>query len=634
MKNILFVLFAFLSITANAQNFKIEKITENDFKELHYAKDTAATAVVLYNIGNSYFEPAGDKFQITTIVKTRIKILKKEGFDYATIKTSLYREGNSREMVSVSNANTYNLVNGQVERTRLSSSGEFSEKVEGNHYLHTFTMPNVKEGSIIEFTTKLTSPYFTFIPEWKFQYDIPVVYSEYSVRIPEFLFFYKYIKGAHNVVQSTISDEYFYRASDIPALKDEGYVNNVNNFRSSIIHTFSGYRDQQQSVKLVAGTWEDVVKSINDHDNFGKEIKKGGFLAETALALVEGKQNDEEKADAIFEYVKQNFTSNKNRGIYTTQSLRETFKTKTGAIADINLLTVSLMKNANIKAYPILLSTRSKGIAYMPSQDAFNSVIIGVEYGMKTILYDASDKMSSKDILPIANLNWMGRLVRDNGTSKDVLIEPTIKSRYGITANIKLEKDGSINGTVRKNLNNYEAYVFRASKHQVSQEKLIEEIESRFKIEIEDYQLNNRENISENLEESYSFTRESSFDVIGDKIYLPPMSFFSMKENPFKAESRTYPIDFIYPNDNSYTIYYTIPEGYTVDYVPKSKKVSTASNSVVLKTIVNPTEKRIQIRVNLEYNKAFVEAHEYGEIKQVFEEMVKFCDEKIVLKKI
>lgn len=591
MKHLFLIICLITSIQLQAQNFKIEKITEADFKELKYEKDTTANAVVEYRIGNSYFEQAGSNYQLVTITKTRIRILKKEGFDYATIKTPLYREGNSREMVSVSNANTYNLVNGQVERTRLSSNGEFSEKVEGNHYLHTFTMPNVKEGSIIEFTTKLTSPYFTFIPEWKFQYDIPVVYSEYSVRIPEFLFFYKYIKGA----QSTISDEYFYRASDIPALKDEGYVNNVNNFRSSIIHTFSGYRDQQQSVKLVAGTWEDVVKSINYHDNFGKEIKKGGFLAETALAIVEGKQNDEEKSDAIFEYVKQNFTSNKNRGIYTTQSLRETFKTKTGAIADINLLTVSLMKNANIKAYPILLSTRSKGIAYMPSQDAFNSVIIGVEYGMKTILYDASDKMSSKDILPIANLNWMGRLVRDNGTSKDVLIEPTIKSRYGITANIKLENDGSINGTVRKNLNNYEAYVFRATNHQDSDEKMIDKIESRFKIEIDNYQLNNRENISENIEESYSFSRESSFDIIGDKIYLSPLSFFSMKENPFKAESRTYPIVFIYPNDNSYTVYYNIPEGYAIDYVPKSKKVSTGSNSVVLKTVINPTEKRIQI---------------------------------------
>lgn len=599
MKHLFLIIFLITSIQLQAQNFKIEKITEADFKELKYEKDTTANAVVEYRIGNSYFEQAGSNYQLVTITKTRIRILKKEGFDYATIKTPLYREGNSREMVSVSNAKTYNLVNGQVERMRLSSSGEFFENVEGNHYLHTFTMPNVKEGSIIEFTTKLTSPYFTFIPEWKFQYDIPVVYSEYSVRIPEFLFFYKYIKGAHNVVQSTISDKYFYRAFDIQALKDEGYVNNVNNFRSSIIHTFSGYRDQQQSVKLVAGTWEDVVKSINDHDNFGKEIKKDGFLAETALALVEGKQNDEEKADAIFEYIKQNFTSNKNRGIYATQSLRETFKNKTGSIADINLFTVALMKKANIKAYPILLSTRSKGIAYMPSQDAFNSVIIGVENGIKTILYDASDKMSSKDILPIPNLNWMGRLVRDNGTSKDVLIEPTIKSRYGITANIKLENDGSINGTVRKNLNNYEAYVFRATNHQDSDEKMIDKIESRFKIEIDNYQLNNRENISENIseniEESYSFSRESSFDIIGDKIYLSSLSFFSMKENPFKAESRTYPIDFIYPNDNSYTVYYNIPEGYAIDYVPKSKKVSTGSNSVVLKTVINPTEKRIQI---------------------------------------
>ena len=288
MKHLFLIIFLITSIQLQAQNFKIEKITEADFKELKYEKDTTANAVVEYRIGNSYFEQAGSNYQLVTITKTRIRILKKEGYSYATLKVPLYRDQSKKEILTVSNAFTYNLVDGKVEKTKLGSSGEFTEKVEGNHYLNTFTMPNVKEGSIIEYTTKLTSPFFTYIPEWSFQFDVPVVYSQFSIRIPEFLYFYKFIKGSVNVVQSTIGDEYFYRVNNVPALRDEGFVNNINNYRSSIIHNFNGYQDNTRSLTMVAGTWEDVSKSIYEHENFGQQLKKGDFLKETAQQVTSG----------------------------------------------------------------------------------------------------------------------------------------------------------------------------------------------------------------------------------------------------------------------------------------------------------------------------------------------------------
>ena len=59
----------------------------------------------------------------------------------------------------------------------------------------------------------------------------------------------------------------------------------------------------------------------------------------------------------------------------------------------------------------------------------------------------------------------------------------------------------------------------------------------------------------------------------------------------------------------------------------------TGSNSVEAKWIVGNDDKIIRVRFNIDYNKAFVEAKEYVDIKSVFEQIVKFSDEKIVLKK-
>lgn len=635
MKNIMLLIILAISLVGYTQEYKIEKITAADFKDTKYANDTVASAVVIYDIGNTYYDVAGGNYQLVTITKKRIKIINKDGYDFATVKVPLYRDKSTREYLKVSDAFTYNLVDGNVEKTKLKGDGEFLEKVEGNHFLATFTMPNVKEGSIIEYTTKVTSPYFTYVPEWYFQLRIPVVYSEYSLAVPYSLIFLKYIKGSTKINQITVGDKYTYKATNIPALRNESFVANINSYRSSVVHSFSGYRDKSGLIRKVAGSWEDVTKTISENDNFGKQLKNVSYFKEIATPIIEGKSSDNEKADAIFKYVQQNFNSNQNTALYTSQNLKDTYKSKIGNSADLNLLTIALMKSVNIKAYPIILSTRSRGISYLPTIEAFNNVIIGVEIFGKTSLYDASNKYASKDILPIHNLNWMGRLIHDDGTSKDVLIEPKIKSRYGVSASLKVNlTNHSIDGKFRRSFSNYEAFIVRNRYENLSNDKIVEKIEETYESEIENYMINNLNDLAENVEESFTTTKESSFDIIGNKVYLKPLHIFGVQENPFKDDERNYPINFIYPQTNAYTVTYEIPEGYEVDFLPASKKFVTGSDSINASWIVTKDEKQIKVRFNLDYNIAFIDSKEYHDIKKIFDEVIKFKDERIVLKKI
>lgn len=635
MKNIILLIILAISLVGYTQEYKIEKITAADFKDTKYANDTVASAVVIYDIGNTYYDVAGGNYQLVTITKKRIKIINKDGYDFATVKVPLYRGRSTREYLKVSDAFTYNLVDGNVEKTKLKGDGEFLEKVEGNHFLATFTMPNVKVGSIIEYTTKVTSPYFTYVPEWYFQLRIPVVYSEYSLAVPYSLIFLKYIKGSTKINQITVGDKYTYKATNIPALRNESFVANINSYRSSVVHSFSGYRDKSGLIRKVAGSWEDVTKTISENDNFGKQLKNVSYFKEIATPIIEGKSSDNEKAEAIFKYVQQNFNSNQNTALYTSQNLKDTYKSKIGNSADLNLLTIALMKSVNIKAYPIILSTRSRGISYLPTIEAFNNVIIGVEIFGKTSLYDASNKYASKDILPIHNLNWMGRLIHDDETSKNVLIEPKIKSRYGVSASLKVNlTNHSIDGKFRRSFSNYEAFIVRNRYENLSNDKIVEKIEETYESEIENYTINNLNDLAENVEESFTTTKESSFDIIGNKVYLKPLHIFGVQENPFKDDERNYPIDFIYPQTNAYTVTYEIPEGYEVDFLPASKKFVTGSDSINASWIVTKDEKQIKVRFNLDYNIAFIDSKEYHDIKKIFDEVIKFKDERIVLKKI
>ncbi len=47
-------------------------------------------------------------------------------------------------------------------------------------------MPNVKEGSMVEYSYTIQSDFLFDLREWEFQNTIPVAWSEYRVTIPEY----------------------------------------------------------------------------------------------------------------------------------------------------------------------------------------------------------------------------------------------------------------------------------------------------------------------------------------------------------------------------------------------------------------------------------------------------------------
>src|SRR5690606_25817146 len=149
-------------------------------------RDSSAVATVLYKKGttNLVVNPDGS-FTMRTDVETRIKIYKKEGLDYANFSISYYTDG-QRESVNFNDAVTYNLVNDKIEKTKIKKEGQFDEKINNYWSSKKIVLPNVKEGSVIEFNYTIRSPYLSTIPDWYFQQGIPVNKVEYVTFIPEY----------------------------------------------------------------------------------------------------------------------------------------------------------------------------------------------------------------------------------------------------------------------------------------------------------------------------------------------------------------------------------------------------------------------------------------------------------------
>jgi len=175
--------------------------------------------------------------------------------------------------------------------------GSSKEKFNRNYDQTKFTLPNVKEGSVIEYSYKIKSSFIANFPSWKFQRSIPVRLSEYWAMIPDIFFFEKYTQGyvqiGHNEEPKLYYDEkvkaHHYVAKNVPAFKVEPFMTTEDDYISKVNYALSHYQLSDNVVHEVMGSWESLVVNLLDDENFGKAITKSGFLKDEVAQIIAGK---------------------------------------------------------------------------------------------------------------------------------------------------------------------------------------------------------------------------------------------------------------------------------------------------------------------------------------------------------
>ena len=188
MKKILLiaVIACLTFVKVDAQNYKFGKVSIEEVKDNVYEKDTTASAVRLYKDRTTYIDYSqGEGWVVVTEVHERIRIINKDGLNYATKKISLYKSNKSREQVSGIRGYTYNVVNDKLVKTKLKRGSIFKEDISKYKDLKSFTMPNASEGSIVEWEYKITSPFWK-IDDLEIQSYIPTVQYKAKVKILEY----------------------------------------------------------------------------------------------------------------------------------------------------------------------------------------------------------------------------------------------------------------------------------------------------------------------------------------------------------------------------------------------------------------------------------------------------------------
>lgn len=660
-----FFLFLSFFIFAQKPPIKFGKVSNEELEMKVYEKDSSAGAVVLFDFGVSKIEYVQNTGFVLILERTRrIKIFDKKEYDRANIEVYLYNDGGDKEKLSGLKGYTHNLENGKIVSNKLNKQSIFEEELDKNHDVTKFTLPNVKEGSVIEYTYRITSNFLFNFNDWVFQSTIPIMWSEYITVIPEYYHYQRISQGylpfhistseqktasimltsksrtGHSVSKSQITTEKIdlfktysrLVVKDAPAFKSEPYMSTYKNYISKITHELSYKKFPNRAIENVMGDWNELNKKYLESSYFGQKLKMFLALNKVVDELTEGIENPLEKAQIIYNHVLKKVAWNGKYRRMLDATLGKAYDTGFGSSSQINLLLTNMLLKAGLIADPVLISTRNHGIVrtQYPIADQFNYVISKLTIGDKYFLLDATNKYTPFGVLPQRCLNGQGRVISKENAGW-INLETKARSGDKISGKIKISDEGGLVGSLKLEHKGYNAYAERKKYFSQGEEEFLENKKANSDWEYESYNLEQQDNISASFIENFEFEAET--DLLGNMLYINPIITGKMDKNPFTLEKRTYPVDFTSPISNLYYVTFEIPEGYVVEEKPVSLAIGLPNSAAKFIYQVTENEKNITIMSKLDLTKTLFIPDEYEYLKAFYAQMVAKQNEQIVLKK-
>lgn len=652
MKKLVLITICLISIVSFSQDYKFGKVSKEELEEEFYPTDSTADAAYLYKYRRSYFNYTQNVgFQLITDVHHRIKIYTKEGFDYATKSVSYYNpDRGDRESVSRIKGYTYTLENGKLVKEKLSKSGIFKEKTNKYNSLYKVTMPNIKEGCVIEYKYTVTSPYATSIDDVEFQKGIPIKKLDSQIEFPEYYTFNQRSKGFYNVPVKKSSksasigslrfrtDILEFEAENIPALKNnEAFVANINNYRGGMKFELASenFISIGGRFKSYSNSWQNISKQIYLSPGFGGELKKSNYYKSDLANILASSNTNNDKIFSIFEFVKSKVKWNGFYGKYSEKGLKQAYKENTGNVADVNLILTSMLRSAGLQANPVLVSSRGNGIPLFPTFKGFDYVISMVKFPNNTyILLDATEPYSLPNVLPVRALNWNGMLVAEGGVTSWVKLTSSKHAKEDNMIMVKINEDLEVEGLVRTKYENLNALSYRRNYNHIKEEELISKYEEDNNLEIDNFKVANQYKLGKPVVRSVKFVSEDLIEQINNKVYIEPLLFLTKRKNPFKLDERKFPVDFATAWEDTDRVTIEIPEGYKVESLPESKAIALPENIGVFKYQIVQVGNKIKTLSSVQFNSPKIPAQYYQYLKDFYGQLVKKETEKIVLVKI
>ena len=462
----LFVLLFWPACIMMAQdkvNMKFGKPTKEEMQMTTYEAEPDAEAVVLCRLTDVEYSIQQTGYLVDYREKVRIKVLKPSGVRYAKVVVPFLkntpidnRNSSSKKVLKVDatdnnsvsssfeeqagamttadldryseesvedvKATAYNLQGSKVVKSVLKKGAFVETKIDDQHYQVEFTVPDVKEGTVIEYEYTLHSELFWLLHDWFAQCEIPVVYAKLDMNIPRYLLFNLEEHGVQRLITSCESGTMRFKLESDPlaaqtVVPSNHYVSVGRNLKgmkqgngvwsmqdncAGITALLKHYSMRGAAVVDYTRTWEQIDEMVLKSDDLGKQLQEHSPLAaELKEAKIEEIADMRQRAEAVAKMVLSKVEWN-GRYEMSPANTEETLKNGGGTNVDINMLLLQSLQDVGLNAAPVMLRMRNQGVLTMdyPSVQKYTTFIVGVVLPQGNLYLDASSADGHFNALP------------------------------------------------------------------------------------------------------------------------------------------------------------------------------------------------------------------------------------------
>jgi hypothetical protein len=634
-KFITILLFALCGITAiNAQK-KLPEFGEFLYDDIALTRcpfDTNANAVIIFEEGFSNYD--GD-YNLVTQKRVRIKILNQRGADHGTIVIPFYSKDNFESIRNIEGI-SFN-PGDREEKVLLNRKSVFTEKVNDKYSNIKFAMPNVKEGTLLEYKYESVMKHYGGLENWIFQSDIPTMRSSYLLQIPPNVEF-SYVlatKPEYKVTVIPKSDigQIYYEMNNLPGLRFEPFMDAPGDYLQKVEFQLSSYITQYGTKKKINTSWEEIAKSLSADEALGGTARKKLSIPADLKLEADKQSTTEGKINVIYSYVNRNFSSNGYDSKYATEPLKKIVEKKTGTSGEINLILLNYLQSFNIESYPMLAAEKDYGKVDVRFAliDRFNKTVVYAIDGEKDFILDASVNYLPSTMTPELLINTLA-LVIDKKNHKLLRLNHGDQT-YNSTINVKgaLESSGMLSGQADISSIEYakqsEISRIRSDEGKYIHESFEEDYEG---IKATRFSYDYSPDPAKPLTQTLSFTQDLNDN--GGFILLNINLFTGLSKNPFTSDQRFTNVNFGYPYNITVNSTIDLPAGAKVDDIPKDKTLTTPEKDISISRKISLEGNQLKIKIQFMQNTTLVETNLYKQLQRFYKEMTEMLNQPVVIK--
>ena len=575
-----------------------------------YSGDSTVEAIILYDKGT--IDRTYERTHITYL--RRVKIFKNSATNTWGNMSRYVDTRGTRKI----RGNCYTLVNGKIVKQELSDDNIFKSRHRSGIDEIKTAMPGVVTGSIVEYEFEINLTKFYTYPGWTFQYKVPVLMSEYFVS-GAFSFQsdvggFKKPKYSFNKWTST----HHWLLVNSPAFHTEPLMPDQNLYRTSLNSFY------------LTDPWTEQIPRLWKWKGFGTVIEGDPKLTLPWNLIVADTMEPKAKIKKIVEFVKEQMVWDGSDDIEAPY-LDDALRNRKGSSSELNLYLISLLNKADLAVKPVLISTRDNGAyhEHFSTLEQFNYVIGLVAIGKDTIYVDATDRALPYNVLPQRCWNNRGMVVLKNDVNW-INILPRTRDKLITESTLNIDNDGSLSGKISKKAEGYKALLWR--KVYTHDPRAFTTSLADKNWSVQEFETLNAENIELPIVVNYQVTTNHQSTVAGSMLYISPF-VTSDTTDVFKTETRTYPIDFVVPQEQVFIFNLNLPDGYVVDQLPESKVISMPGNAARAILNFSGTQKQVQVLSRVMINRSYFAAEEFKGLKDFYQRVAAKQSEQIVLKR-